>query len=892
MSRLMPLALAAFLLIGAFLHISPGSPEGLSTRDGNVDITVRINLPQEGESYQTEFGLYVNATIINLGTGWANGSGRASMKIIDINNGQEAFSAFNVPFSGIEPGGQRNITFQNWSLAYPGQFMCNVSVFYTGDSNMSNNFGEVDFSMWTANWPFPPQIEAWSVDPKKGDTSTDFTYKVKYKHNEAPRTIWVEIDGVNHTLVESDPGDQIFQDGKYYEFTTKLGVGDHRFRFIVDVEGYDIFDTDLSSGPWVNISLRQGEVMPLTGYITTPFRFSVQYGSMANLPPDEIYVTAGSKRFNLTRFSPTPNYVKGDVRFDVDVIGMELLPSPLHYSFHVRTGNDTFGIGPFEMGGPSMELVNVTGRVTDEHGAPLQGVLVDLEPGSSALTNGTGSYRIPTYKGPDFEITYSKDGFVPREYQLDIWDNRTIDIVLEHIPLGASVGGRILMEEGGVLTGVEGALVNISGPMYSNETLSGSNGTYLFENIPAGDGYVLTVTEGRFLPYSVEFDISRDENIVMNVTLKERDMGVSVFPPPEGAPISVLPTFILIFPEAPDTSTVSISLRNDTASIPVNVSSGDNSTSLLARPGDPLNFNTRYTLMLKSGVRSLGGNRITWRDIGWDYVTVMQPFLEVPVTHPEQDEISVPLDTIITLSWGIALNMSSFSYEILDLDRVTTVSASMSHETTVNWSDSGRSETVVTVVPANLSHETRYSLEVSGGLKDVFGRVLLTSRFSLEFMTESEPDTDGDGHPDSMDAFPEDPREWSDLDHDGFGDQVSDEFPSDPNEWRDTDGDGIGDNSDRDDDNDGMPDEWELLYGLDPLDPGDAFTDLDGDGSSNLEEYLEGTDPSDKGSHPKKEETADITWLIIAGLAALLVVALVAWLLFSRSRVSSGVSEE
>ena len=59
----------------------------------------------------------------------------------------------------------------------------------------------------------------------------------------------------------------------------------------------------------------------------------------------------------------------------------------------------------------------------------------------------------------------------------------------------------------------------------------------------------------------------------------------------------------------------------------------------------------------------------------------------------------------------------------------------------------------------------------------------------------SETDSDGDGVPDSQDAFPNDPNETSDTDGDGVGDN-GDAFPTDPSETSDTDGDGIGDNTD------------------------------------------------------------------------------------------------
>ncbi len=49
--------------------------------------------------------------------------------------------------------------------------------------------------------------------------------------------------------------------------------------------------------------------------------------------------------------------------------------------------------------------------------------------------------------------------------------------------------------------------------------------------------------------------------------------------------------------------------------------------------------------------------------------------------------------------------------------------------------------------------------------------------------------------------------------------------------------------NDHDTDGDGIPDTWELRYGLNPDDPRDAEIDVNGDGLSNLEEYERGYDP-------------------------------------------------
>ncbi len=55
-----------------------------------------------------------------------------------------------------------------------------------------------------------------------------------------------------------------------------------------------------------------------------------------------------------------------------------------------------------------------------------------------------------------------------------------------------------------------------------------------------------------------------------------------------------------------------------------------------------------------------------------------------------------------------------------------------------------------------------------------------------------------------------------------------------------------------DDDEDGIPNQWEKRYGLNPYDAQDAYLDKDGDGFSNIAEYREQTNPNDELSMPEQ----------------------------------------
>ena len=92
--------------------------------------------------------------------------------------------------------------------------------------------------------------------------------------------------------------------------------------------------------------------------------------------------------------------------------------------------------------------------------------------------------------------------------------------------------------------------------------------------------------------------------------------------------------------------------------------------------------------------------------------------------------------------------------------------------------------------------------------------------------------------------------------------------------------------SDLDDtDNDGMPDEWEEKYNLDPEDPTDADDDLDGDGLTNLKEYEAGTNPTkDIFIENAISRIKDNAWYLVGSIALFLLILILS--IFDRRRKS------
>ena len=132
--------------------------------------------------------------------------------------------------------------------------------------------------------------------------------------------------------------------------------------------------------------------------------------------------------------------------------------------------------------------------------------------------------------------------------------------------------------------------------------------------------------------------------------------------------------------------------------------------------------------------------------------------------------------------------------------------------------------------------------------EDYCSRIPGNSTFEFE---KGCPDADGDGRPDILDPFKNDPAEWSDTDGDDVGDN-SDEFPTDATQQYDTDGDTYGDQEFGN-----AGDSCPTVYGNSTIDrygcldsDGDGWSDEGDDFPNDPTEYLD----SDSDGYPDSSD--------------------------------------
>jgi hypothetical protein len=199
-----------------------------------------------------------------------------------------------------------------------------------------------------------PDLLSPQVTPSSGSQTTNFRYKVTYTDadNDDPISITITITGVGtFNMVELDPSDQYFKDGKvyYYDYTAGLSVGTHSYTITAD-DGTDTTSVG-GTGPTVTAdsntpcALSSYSVTPTSGTQTTNFRYKVTYTDADNDDPISITITiTGVGTFNMVELDPSDQYFKdGKVYYYDYTAGLSV--GTHSYTITADDGTDTTSVG-------------------------------------------------------------------------------------------------------------------------------------------------------------------------------------------------------------------------------------------------------------------------------------------------------------------------------------------------------------------------------------------------------------------------------------------------------------------------------------------------------------------------------------------------------------------
>jgi hypothetical protein len=119
------------------------------------------------------------------------------------------------------------------------------------DDNNTDGSGTDDDILYRRKYVVLPSLflNFPRVNPKIGNTSTEFNFTVKYYqlNNTSPTSVKVKIDGNEHWMLENDQNDINYTDGKQYFFNIKnLDIGFHTYEFNAS-DGVNYTNTKLFS---------------------------------------------------------------------------------------------------------------------------------------------------------------------------------------------------------------------------------------------------------------------------------------------------------------------------------------------------------------------------------------------------------------------------------------------------------------------------------------------------------------------------------------------------------------------------------------------------------------------------------------------------------------------
>jgi hypothetical protein len=175
-------------------------------------------------------------------------------------------------------------------------------------------------------------------------------------------------------------------------------------------------------------------------------------------------------------------------------------------------------------------------------------------------------------------------------------------------------------------------------------------------------------------------------------------------------------------------------------------------TTATFNPSAPLASATTYTATITTGVTDLANNPLA-ANYAWNFTTGAATDTTSPTvssTNPAGNQTGVAVNTAVTATFSEAMAGASLTTATFNLANGSGVP--------VTGTVTPFGATATFAPAANLANGTTYTATITTGAKDLAGNALAQSRVWSFTTVSGGGDTDGDGIPDNMDAFPSDNR--------------------------------------------------------------------------------------------------------------------------------------
>jgi uncharacterized protein YjbI with pentapeptide repeats len=183
------------------------------------------------------------------------------------------------------------------------------------DNNNTDGSGVDDdiFYRWIKD-PLPLYLNYPTVIPTSGNTSTVFNFTITYTHlnNKPPIGLTVNISGIEYPMLEVDPADNNFLNGKEYYFNIKnLEIGSHTYQYCTFDGEFDWFTPVMNNPKVVNTHPNILTKDNITAYEDVYYKIDYEYEDIDNINIGQPGLWNFSTNASWLEFNYTMDTLKG-----------------------------------------------------------------------------------------------------------------------------------------------------------------------------------------------------------------------------------------------------------------------------------------------------------------------------------------------------------------------------------------------------------------------------------------------------------------------------------------------------------------------------------------------------------------------------------------------------